>query len=479
VSRLGLGELLRQARRARRRPGLDLGALVAEAKRQVRSPLPASVDRVVRPVAAAAPPGTKPSVLIAKVRRQLRGRDLEYVSLERPALVLAVLRALVPGQPPSALSAPRPAGPLQAAEAFAGGGLYDLALAVEGVLVNEVCEIDPAAIASIRANLHPTAQAADALTWTPRVPTGGLDLLTGGPPCQPWSQARRIVGGGGPSDEKNMYPRVLEWVADAQPRIVCLENSAELAKNKDFLRYISWWFGQLRQLGYEGVLWRLSAADYGTPQLRERAWALAWPVGAPWGAVLRKPPPKTHGRPGTAAVEDGRLLPWTRAFDRLNSGCCAGWGLVTCVNLNNRFTACLTCTDGANYTPAPNMTPAELRVAMTPARAQSMAEPIKGGRLRTQVARAVPAGAQSAWDQLKTSQRRITKYLAPTLLKNIGKGWATWCPKASTSGAASTATIRLRCGRGPGNSRRWGCAMPRSCRTSRSGMRSRARGRIS
>lgn len=413
---MGLADLLAHARRRR-----GLASMLQLARR--RSPIPQDVRSAIERVVRSAPAGARPSALIGQVRSLLDGDSLRVLA-EHPGVVLAELRARVPGQPEVPL-APARRAPI-AAEAFAGGGLYDLALTVEGIVVSEVCEIDEHAVASIRANLHPLARATDALVWSPSVPPGGLDVLTGGPPCQPFSKGRAMDVSDslkGPADPRNMYPRVLEWVADAQPRIVCLENSAQLADDPEYRAYTAWWLKQLRELGYEGTVWRLSAASYGTPQNRLRAWVVAWPSGAPWGQVLRSPPPETYGKPGSEGVRSGRLLPWTRVFDRLNSGCCAGWGLTTCVNLGNVEGSCIFCVDGINYQPAPNTTRDELRVEVTPRRAEAMASKIDGQRFKIEKFRPAVASVASAWRQLRGDERRLTEYLAPTVIKRFSSGW--------------------------------------------------------
>ena len=50
----------------------------------------------------------------------------------------------------------------------------------------------------------------------------------------------------------------------------------------------------------------------------------------------------------------GDKLPWMPMLDRLTSGCCAGWGLVDCVNLGSLDKACRGCGNGRNFAPAPN-----------------------------------------------------------------------------------------------------------------------------
>jgi site-specific DNA-cytosine methylase len=177
-----------------------------------------------------------------------------------------------------------------------------------------------------------------------------------------------------------MYPRVLEWIADAVPRVVVMENSIEITRKKSTVEYFDNWFRQLAHLGYEGTIWGLSSASFGTPQNRERAFVVCWPKGASWGAHLQAPPPPTHADPRSPAVKDGALLPWTRAFDRLNSGCCAGWALTSCVSLGNLEGSCSFCVDGINYEPAPNQSAEEIRADLSAADIAMVAPGTPGSR---------------------------------------------------------------------------------------------------
>lgn len=251
-------------------------------------------------------------------------------------------------QEASAWSMPDTTTPPQSVELFAGGGLFALAQRVEGVIAQHHCELDAAAVATIRHNLDEGVITCDVREYQPRRPPGGLDILTGGPPCQPWSQggARRGV-----EDERNLWPRVLEIVRDLKPRVVLMENVAGILYKKH-AEFVQGWWERMGALGYDGAIWSLLAADYGSAQLRPRVWFVAWPKGAPWGAALGEGPPPRYGDPRTAAA-DG-LIPWVRAFDRSTDGCCGGFGYWSCVNLMDLDGACKGCDQGSNYSPAPN-----------------------------------------------------------------------------------------------------------------------------
>lgn len=363
-------------------------------------------------------------------------------ALDHRGEMLALLRARLPNQPetpmkrgPHRRKVPKATGWMRkwkqeegyvigrplAAEAFTGAGLFSFASHVEGVYATEVCEIDPMAVETLKVNLHDDAEVQDALVWTPSVPDGGLDLLLGGPPCQPFSRGASLGQGEyGTASPKNMYPRILDWVADTQPRIVLMENSDQVATNASYRDYFDWWWKQMSVLGYEGVFWRVDASDYGTPQARKRAIAVAWPKGAPWGEALRTKPAPTHGDPGSEAVKSGRLLPWTHAFDRLASGCCGGYGLVGCVALGNVDFKCASCIEGANFQPAPNQTAKQARTQISKTLLETYAGMFDAQFSRLEKRRPTPGSIELAFKPRDVASKLVTEWLSPTLTAGGG-----------------------------------------------------------
>lgn len=100
---------------------------------------------------------------------------------------------------------------------------------------------------------------------------GQLDVLVGGPPCQGFSS----VGKRAIDDPKNgLVKRFLKIATELKPKLVLMENVPAV---------INWNDGQLykevdvalRKAGYESRWNVLSAADFGVPQLRRRAFLVA------------------------------------------------------------------------------------------------------------------------------------------------------------------------------------------------------------
>lgn len=124
---------------------------------------------------------------------------------------------------------------------------------------------------------------------------GPVDLLAGGPPCQPFSLGGKHAGF---RDDRDMFPEVARAVRLLQPRAILVENVKGLLR-QSFFKYFEYvllsltfpeldrkrnedWLGHLgrlervktkgdyRGLEYNVVFRLLNAADYGVPQRRER-----------------------------------------------------------------------------------------------------------------------------------------------------------------------------------------------------------------
>jgi site-specific DNA-cytosine methylase len=244
---------------------------------------------------------------------------------------------------------------LHAAEAFSGAGLLTLAFKLEGVEVHEVCELNKWAVKTLSANFGDVVNPCDATRWTP---PSGLDVLLGGPPCQPWSGAGKGLG---PTDPRDMFPQIVRWARESRPRLIVMENDGSTPESRSrahtglkpgifspaYRDYFSAWWAALNDAGYEGVTWALLAADYGTPQLRPRVVFVAWPHGSPLARALSTPPPITHAHPDHAKRLG--LMRWTAGSERLLGGCCNRLGLYSCAYLNNVDGACEDCGQGNNY----------------------------------------------------------------------------------------------------------------------------------
>lgn len=117
-------------------------------------------------------------------------------------------------------------------------------------------------------------QLADDLKLEP----GTLDMLIGGPPCQGFSKnvprKQRFL-----EDPRNqLVSRFLEFVEYLQPKVVVMENVAEMKNGFDGA-YTNEMRERLEQAGYAMDVQVLFAPDFGVPQRRRRAFFIANRLG--------------------------------------------------------------------------------------------------------------------------------------------------------------------------------------------------------
>jgi DNA (cytosine-5)-methyltransferase 1 len=153
---------------------------------------------------------------------------------------------------------------------FSGGGGLDLGFERAGF--RHVASFDTLAPAgeTLRANrpnweVH-SGEDGDvrAVKW--RRYRGELAVLHGGPPCQPFSVAGRQRGH---QDERNMLPEFVRAVDESQPLAFVCENVPALAGPK-FAPYLKREFLDPLSERYRVTSFKLSAHDFGVPQLRHR-----------------------------------------------------------------------------------------------------------------------------------------------------------------------------------------------------------------
>ncbi len=114
---------------------------------------------------------------------------------------------------------------------------------------------------------------------------GKVDLVAGGPPCQPFSVAGNQKAN---QDERDMLPEFVRAVREVRPKLLLMENVAGLTTAKN-LPYLERKLDELRELGYEVNYRVLNSADFGVAQERLRVIIL--------GSLISMPdfPKATHG----------------------------------------------------------------------------------------------------------------------------------------------------------------------------------------
>lgn len=210
--------------------------------------------------------------------------------------------------------------PLRSIELFTGAGGLALATHMTGFEHASLFEWNEDACDTLRANA--TRKALKGLDrWKDRVVQGDVreaqfstfsevDLVAGGPPCQPFSLAGKHAG---MEDPRDMIPQFIRAVREAQPRAFIMENVRGLTR-KAFSSYLNFsvlqltypeltrkrgetWEKHLARLhqhhtssprpaglSYNVVYSVLNSADFGVPQCRERIFIVGFrnDVDAHW-----------------------------------------------------------------------------------------------------------------------------------------------------------------------------------------------------
>lgn len=159
---------------------------------------------------------------------------------------------------------------------FSGAGGMDLGFAQAGFGCLWACDLSADAAATHRLNLGGMSHAGDIDDLVETIPTQGVDLVIGGPPCQGFSRGGHMSRG----DERSRHVwTFLSVVERVQPSVFVMENVASLATNPRFAEVVPALKDEARSLGYDAEVWVLDAADYGVPQRRERMFLVGSRVG--------------------------------------------------------------------------------------------------------------------------------------------------------------------------------------------------------
>jgi DNA (cytosine-5)-methyltransferase 1 len=208
---------------------------------------------------------------------------------------------------------------VKSVELFAGAGGLAMGVSLAGFESLAVVEWDKWACDTIRENQrrgYPLVQ--DWPVWEGDVRTfdwasipEDIDLLAGGPPCQPFSMGGKHKAYG---DRRDMFPSTVELVRRLKPKSFIIENVKGLTRSSfaNYFQYIllqlefpeitrrhrEAWMDHLRRLQeektsgtlhgngltYNVVPTLVNAADYGIPQKRERVFIVGFrsDLGIEW-----------------------------------------------------------------------------------------------------------------------------------------------------------------------------------------------------
>jgi len=151
-------------------------------------------------------------------------------------------------------------------EVCAGGGGQALGFEQAGFDHSGLVEIDKHACATLRLNRPHWNVITKDLNEFAGSPYRGVDLISGGLPCPPFSVAGKQLG---KQDERNLFPATIRLVDEIRPKAVMIENVRGIldAVFEDYRTYIKI---ELQKLGYQTAWKLMQASDFGVPQLRPR-----------------------------------------------------------------------------------------------------------------------------------------------------------------------------------------------------------------
>ena len=114
-------------------------------------------------------------------------------------------------------------------ELFAGAGGMALGFGSEGFEHAALVEIDEKACNTLRAAFGEKHVVQGDLSTMDFSPWKGVDVLTGGPPCQPYSNAGKK---GGRRDARDGFPWFIRAIKETDPRYFLAENVAGFAQKR-------------------------------------------------------------------------------------------------------------------------------------------------------------------------------------------------------------------------------------------------------
>lgn len=155
---------------------------------------------------------------------------------------------------------------MQSIEFCAGAGGQALGLEQAGFRHAALVEIEPEFAKTLKLNRPMWDVRATDMAEFDGTPFKGVELLTAGLPCPPFSVAGKQLG---EKDERNLFPAALRLIDEIRPKAVMIENVRGFL-SAVFEDYRASLKRELAKLGYH-TDWRLlNASDFGVPQLRPR-----------------------------------------------------------------------------------------------------------------------------------------------------------------------------------------------------------------
>lgn len=237
---------------------------------------------------------------------------------------------------------------MKSLELFSGCGGLAKGLEMAGFRHQGFVEFNKWACESLRKNFNPALVHETDIRSFDFNTVGPVDLIAGGPPCQPFSLGGLAKAN---NDARDMFPQAIRAIHDLRPKAFIFENVKGLLR-KSFANYFEYivlrltypnfgsegdldWREHLKRLRelsyplYHGLKYKVqfklvNAVDFGVPQIRERVFIIGFrsDVGAKWEwprgqsrqmtvaqALQGLTDPRTDGVP-----EDHVFIPGARAY---------------------------------------------------------------------------------------------------------------------------------------------------------------------
>ena len=163
------------------------------------------------------------------------------------------------------------------ASLFSGIGGFDLAAEWMGWENVFHCEYDPFCQKVLKHHFPNSKLYEDVRTFDATDYAGRIDLLSGGFPCQPFSNAGLKQG---TEDERHLWPSMLRIIREVSPKYVVGENVRGLLNWSGGLVFEQVCI-DLEDAGYEVTPYLLPASAKNAPHRRDRIWFIAYAPDSP------------------------------------------------------------------------------------------------------------------------------------------------------------------------------------------------------
>ena len=130
------------------------------------------------------------------------------------------------------------------------------------------CEREPFCQAVLKKH-WPDTPIYDDVRTIPTDRLGRVDIIVGGFPCQPWSQAGQQRGA---EDDRDLWPEMARLIEELQPKYLIGENVRGFVNQPMGLQRS---LSDLESLGYQAVPFIIPACAVDAPHRRDRVWIVA------------------------------------------------------------------------------------------------------------------------------------------------------------------------------------------------------------